>query len=421
MDKSSLIGSGYTDRLLAADEIESIVAQALASQNYARQRVLVIIPDRTRTIPLNLFFRILCAGLLGKASKLDFLVALGTHALLNDDSLEHLLGITHQERMGKYAQVGIYNHRWDLPETFVTLGTITHEETGQLSQGMLSLDVPVRINRMALDYDALIILGPVFPHEVAGFSGGSKYLIPGISGPEIINFTHWLGALITNFDTIGRRDTPVRAVIERAAALVDRPKLFLCAVTSAEGVEALYASTDNSAWQAAVDISARTHIHYVDRAYQKVISVMPAMYDDLWTGAKGMYKMEPVIADGGEVVIYAPAITNISYTHGKIIEQVGYHVRDYFVAQWARFKEHPWGILAHSTHLKGLGTYNADTGVEQPRIHVTLATGISVEQCHRINLGYLDPASMHLAEWENREDEGILIVPRAGEMLYRLR
>jgi nickel-dependent lactate racemase len=149
-----------------------------------------------------------------------------------------------------------------------------------------------------------------------------------------------------------------------------------------------------------------------------VLSVMPELYDDMWTAAKGMYKMEPAIADGGEVIIYAPHIDEVSYSHGRVLDEVGYHVRDYFLKQWDRFKEYPWGVLAHSTHLRGIGAY--EDGVETPRIKVTLATGISRERCERINLGYLDPATIDLDEWRDREDEGILVVPRAGEMLYRI-
>jgi len=145
------------------------------------------------------------------------------------------------------------------------------------------------------------------------------------------------------------------------------------------------------------------------------------MYDDIWTAAKGMYKLEPVIETGGEVIIFAPHIDEISYTHGALLREVGYHVRDYFLKQWDRFQNYPGGVLAHSTHLRGLGEFDPSTGEERPRIKVTLATGISKERCRSVNLNYLDPASINLAEWEGREDEGILLVRQAGEMLYRLR
>jgi hypothetical protein len=134
-----------------------------------------------------------------------------------------------------------------------------------------------------------------------------------------------------------------------------------------------------------------------------------------------MYKVEPIVADGGEVIIYAPHITEISYTHGALIEQIGYHVRDYFTKQWDKFKHYPGGVLAHSTHLRGIGVYDATRGIETPRIRVTLATGISPERCARINLGYADPRSIQPEEWMGREDEGVLVVPKAGETLYRLK
>ncbi len=136
---------------------------------------------------------------------------------------------------------------------------------------------------------------------------------------------------------------------------------------------------------------------------------MPEMYQDLWTGAKGMYKLEPAVADGGEVCIFAPHIKEVSFMHGRLIEEIGYHCRDYFRAQWEKFKGYPWGILAHSTHLKGKGSYV--DGVETARVRVTLATGIPQETCERINLGYRDPAGIRKEDWT--------VIPRAGEMLYR--
>jgi len=148
---------------------------------------------------------------------------------------------------------------------------------------------------------------------------------------------------------------------------------------------------------------------------------MPTMYDEIWVGAKGMYKTEPVIADGGEVIIYAPHIKEISVVHGKLIYEVGYHVRDYFVKQWDTFKNYPWGVLAHSTHLRGIGTYDAERGIEKPRITVTLATAIPEEVCRAINLNYRNPASIDVKEWMARANDDLLVLPKAGEYLYRVK
>jgi nickel-dependent lactate racemase len=180
----------------------------------------------------------------------------------------------------------------------------------------------------------------------------------------------------------------------------------------------LYAGMPESAWSRAADLSNQLHIIYKKRPFHTVLSCAPPMYDEIWVGGKCMYKLEPVVADGGELIIYAPHIREISLTHGALIERIGYHTRDYFLGQWDRFKEEPWGILAHSTHVRGIGTYA--NGVEKPRIRVTLATQIPEGVCRAINLGYRDPRSIDVAAYQNREDEGILHVAKAGEMLYRL-
>jgi len=396
------------------------MAEALAQQDLDGKRVLIIIPDSTRTAPLPLFFKLFHELLQERVEALDYLVALGTHSPMSVDALDKLVGIDAAQRETIYAGVHIFNHDWDRPETFTTVGTIPRAEIEEITQGMLSQDVKVTINRKIFDYDQLIVCGPVFPHEVVGFSGGTKYFFPGISGPEVINFTHWLGALITSMAVIGTSYTPVRAVIDRAASMIELPKLFFNMVTTEDGLSGLYIGSYEEAWPQAVELSSPLHISFVERPFKRVLSIMPEMYDDIWTAAKGMYKLEPVIADGGEVVIYAPHIDEISYTHGRILDEVGYHVRDYFAKQWDRFKQYPWGVLAHSTHLRGVGTYDAETGVESPRIKVTLATGVPRERCERVNLGYLDPQSIDIDAWVDREDEGILVVPHAGETLYKL-
>jgi nickel-dependent lactate racemase len=417
-----VVGKGYETNYLSEVETHDLIAEALTQADLTGKRVLVIIPDSTRTAPIPMMFNLFRDLLAGRVAALDYLVALGTHPPMSDAALSQLIGQPVMD--GRVGDTQVFNHHWDRPETFITLGTIPAAEIEEISGGLLSQDVPVRLNKLILDYDHLFICGPTFPHEVVGFSGGNKYFFPGIGGPEVINFTHWLGALITSYKIIGTPYTPVRAVIDRAASLIDRPRLcFDMVVKSDEShnprLAGLYIGTPEEAYSAAADLSSHLHIIWVAEPFQRVLSVMPHMYDDLWTAAKGMYKMEPVIADGGEVIIYAPHIDEISYTHGRIIDEVGYHVRDYFVKQWDRFKDYPWGVLAHSTHLRGIGTF--ENGVEKPRIRVTLATRIPRERCERVNLGYLDPESVNPDEWRDREDERILLVPKAGEMLYRVK
>jgi nickel-dependent lactate racemase len=416
---SKKIRQGASDLPLREDDVRTIVRRSLSKLRLDGQRLLVIIPDRTRTMPMPLMWDALEAAIGPRVAALDYLVALGTHPLMTDEQLSTLVGRPVVNGMAGRSRV--FNHEWNNPKTFADLGTIPAAEIRELTGGLLERDVVVSLNRLIFDYDQILICGPVFPHEVVGFSGGNKYLFPGIAGPEIINFTHWLGALITNYHVIGAGYTPVRAVIDRAASLVNRPLSCFSLVVTHEGISGLFFGSPQEAWRAAANLSAQKHIRYLDRPLRRVLSVMPEMYADLWTAGKGMYKLEPAVADGGEVVIYAPHITEVSYTHGPLLDEVGYHCRDYFTAQWARFAHYPGGVLAHSTHVKGLGRYDAVTGIETPRIQVTLATGILEARCRKINLGYLDPASIKIEQWTGREDEGILVVPRAGEMLYRLR
>ena len=414
-----MIGKGSAERNLGADELRAVVAEAVDSAQLDGKRILILIPDGTRTMPMPTMFGLFQELLRPRVKALDYLVALGTHPLMSDAQLSRHIGRPVANEMA--GDTHIFNHHWENPDQFVCLGSIPENEIRQLTRGMMAQDVPVGLNKLILDYDQIFVCGPVFPHEVVGFSGGNKYFFPGIASPEIINFTHWLGALITNFEVIGSGYTPVRAVIDHAASLIPRPTACFALVVTHDGIAGLYFGSPQEAWEAASRLSAKKHIVYVDKPFRRVLSVIPEMYRDIWTAGKGMYKIEPAVADGGEVVIYAPHITEISYTHGKLLREIGYHCRDYFLKQWNRFQDYPGGVLAHSSHVKGLGQYDAATGIETPRVRVTLATGIPETVCRSINLGYLDPATIHMNDWCNRESEGVVIIPRAGETLYRLQ
>ncbi len=408
-------------QLLTEDEIRGALAQAL-ERRFTNQRVLVLIPDHTRSLPLPFLFRALVESL-RDTRQLDFMVALGTHPPLSETHLNALVGLTAEERQTTFAKIGLLNHAWDDPSALVTLGVMEQDEIRHIAgarwHSSLPSRVEIRLNKAVLAYDHLLILGPTFPHEVVGFSGGAKYLFPGISGPEMINATHWLGALAGVVGTIGIKDTPVRAMIHAAACRLTTPVTLIALTVEGHDLAGLFIGDLYQAWEAAADFSARRHIHWCEKPYQRVLSCAPPMYDELWTAAKAMYKLEPAVAVGGEVIIYAPHLSVVSHVHGKYIYEIGYHILDYFLADWERFKHIPLGVLAHSTHLRGSG--RLENGIEKPNVRVTLASQIPPEDCARLNLGYLDPASINVNDWKDREDEGILYVPKAGEILYRLK
>ena len=411
---------GGPDGVLTDDEVVRFIREQLSLEDVDGKSVCVLVPDGTRSCPLPLLLTAVHGALTGRVSRLTVLVALGTHAPMSDAHLAKMLGHEVGALESRYPGMTVLNHEWWDPDALVSLGEIPRERILELSEGRLDQSVDVRLNRHVVEHDVALVVGPVFPHEVVGFSGGNKYFFPGVAGQEVIDLSHWLGALITSAEIIGTRGiTPVRALINEAASMIPSRTLALCVVAQS-GTGALHAAAfgdTESAWASAADVAATTHVRYLDAPVRRVLSIIPEKYEDIWTAAKGFYKLEPVVADGGEVILYAPHITQISETHPEIHE-IGYHCRDYFVKQWDRFSGVHWGVLAHSTHLCGAGTYDEEQG-EQCRLTVTLATGIPEDVVRAANLNYLDPADVDVAAFE--ADGETFVVPNAGEVLFRLR
>ena len=413
-----LIERQKKDGFVSEKEAGEAVADFFVQNDYAGKRLLLIIPDNTRSGPIGEIFKIIyeCVG--RKAAALDCLVALGTHQPLTEEQICKRLTITPQQHRSEYSSVKLFNHEWEKPQTFTSIGKISADEIEEISGGLFREEVDVVINKLIFEYDEFFILGPVFPHEVVGFSGGHKYIFPGIAGNEIIGFFHWLGAVITNPVINGNKWTPTRQVVEKAASFIKMPHKLFAIVAVEDKLKGIFIGDCEAAWEKAADLSRVVHIIYKDKPYKTILGIAPEMYDDIWTAGKVMYKLEPIAADGCTLIIYAPHIMEISYTHGKFLDKIGYHTRDYFLKQMDKFSGIPRSVIAHSTHVKGIGTYI--DGVEKPRINVVLATGIGKQRCTKVNLNYMNPDYINIADYENKEDKGILVVHHAGEILHRL-
>lgn len=412
-----LHGQGSLERRLTATDVQAICADTLADLRLDGKRVLVLIPDHTRHAPIDLFFHVLSDLLGPRVAALDYLVATGTHAPMSMERLYKHTGLSAAEHQQKYPKVRFFNHQHHRRDDLVSLGILGRDEVANLTQGLFWEDIPVTINRMATLYDHIVIVSPVVPHEAMGFAGGNKYFFPGIAGLDVVEKFHWLAAVITNPVLNGVKDTPTRKVINRAARFLATPRTCLAfAVDDAHELACLFGGTPEEAWSNAADYSAKLHIKTVDRPYKRVLGLTPPVYEELWVAGKAMYKLEPVVADGGELVIYGPHINAVSFVHGPEIQRIGYHVRDYFTGQWDRFASEPKLILAHSTNVRGIGKFV--DGVEYPRVTVTLATSIPESTCSAINLSYRDPRSIDIEKW--RGDPDTLVVEEAGQVLYRL-
>jgi len=406
------------DGCVENEQVREAMAEFFAQNDYTSKRILVIIPDNTRSGPIGEMFKLMYEFLGSKAKAVDCLVALGTHQAMSNEQICARLSMTPHERSSKYAAVKFFNHEWEKPQTFTSIGKITPDEIEKISDGLFREEVDVSINKLIFEYDEFFILGPVFPHEVVGFSGGHKYIFPGISGDEIIHFFHWLAGVITSPAIIGNKWTPTREVVEKAASFISIPHKLFAIVALENELKGIFVGDTLEAWERAADLSEQVHIIYKDKPYNTILGIAPEMYDDIWVAGKVMYKLEPILADGATLIIYAPHITEISYSHSKWLDEIGYHTRDYFLKRMDQFAEIPRGIIAHSTHVKGIGTFI--DGVEKPRVNVVLATGISKQRCEKVNLDYMNPDDINIADYENREDEGILVVHHAGEVLHGL-
>jgi len=375
--------------------------------------VLVIVPDDTRTLPMPTLFACLDSALSSRANKLTYLVAGGTHSHMTERELGEHLGADWRKSRGAVLQ-----HEWERPDALVQIGKLERRYVRQLSGGVIDEDVPIRTNRLVLEHDLVLLVGPVYPHELVGFSGGYKYFFPGISGPEMVHQSHWLGSLAVFPGLHGHKYTRVREMIHRAAALVPTETKGISLVMDGRKLIGVFTGPVEAAWEKAVDLSAQVNIIRVERPFQTVIACVPTCFKDLWTGAKCMAKLEGVVADGGTLVLHAPHIQQPSLSHGDWHRKIGYHLRQYVLENLESLRDVPKAVLGDLIQLRGTGVVK--NGKEFPRIRVVLASAVSEDECMQMNLEYQDPCSIKVEDYEGRQEQGILVVREAGEQLWKL-
>jgi lactate racemase len=412
-----LVGEGTRDAVVAPAAIREIVRAGLRPILSGQPaRILGIIPDKTRSFTPGVVHAFVEACR-DSGADCDLLIANGTHAPMTDEEIARFLHLDEVPEI--FEDVTVYNHTTKASDLCV-VDTIPADVVCRLSSGRLNLDIPVKINRRVFDYDALVIIGPVFPHEVVGMSGGYKYLYPGIAGLEIIDQSHWLGALMGIHDIIGRSETPVRRLIEYAGEILRSRRPVLClslVLASDHGLRGLWCGEPIESHRKAAALSREVNIVWADRRYRRVVAECPLKYDELWTAGKLAYKTQEVVKQGGEIVLYAPQLRLITPQHPDV-ERVGYHCLDYFVGQWDRFKDCEPSSLAHSTHVAGPGTYK--NGKEVLAAERILASAhIGPERCASVNLTYMAPDKISFDRHLPYGDDGdTLWVPQAGEQLF---
>jgi nickel-dependent lactate racemase len=346
-----------SDETLAADFIT-----ALASVG-PRRRVLVLPPDGTRSHAR--------AGVLLKAAYDYFgdsfaavMPALGTHRPMSDAAIA---------AMFPGVPIGLFRpHDWRCE-----LGTVPASFVKEASGGLCSFDWPAQVNRLVAHggFDLVLSLGQVVPHEVVGMANYTKNLFVGVGGKDSIDRSHWLGAAYGIERTLGRTDTPVRAVLDYAqehfASAI--PVLYALTVVGPDGAgkdvtRGLFVGGGRSAFEQAAALSAKVNISYLDHATKKtVVYLDPASFKSTWLGNKAIYRTRLAMADGGRLIIVAPGVD--SFGEDKAIDET---IRDYGYCGAARARE-----LVESGELAGdlAGAAHLAHGSTEGRFSVTYAAG----------------------------------------------
>jgi nickel-dependent lactate racemase len=417
---TGVLQSASSVRILSTEEMRAIVREALSGVRPGT-RVLAVIPDKTRDDSTDLLFPMVSQELQARgAGSFDALVAQGTHPPMTGGEKRAKIGFGTAELplLGE-----VFDHHWDDPSQLTTLGTLSADEVSCLTDGLMREEVPIQLNRLLAPgaYDLILVIGAVVPHEVAGFAGGAKYFFPGVAGPALTHLTHWLGALATIEHVIGRVETPTRRVIEAAADRVSTPVIGLTSVvTRVDGAlrtHGLFAGSLRDTVRQAAAVSTQVHIRYTGRRYRRVLALLDEHYDEMWVAGKASYKLGGIIESGGELVIYAPHLTAISTTHGRLIEKYGYAPLEQVQDMLAGSDELRANlcVAAHLAHVS-YGSRVATDGVIVPRYRITLASAIPEDVCRRVRLGYAPVASIDVAA--SRLDPDTLVVENAGRDLY---
>ena len=418
----TIVGKGGPDLDLSPAELRAIVEQALLTVGPGA-RVLAIIPDKTRDDNTDLLFPFAAEILKERgAEQYDALVAQGTHMPMTEGEKRSKVGLGEAASLPLLGN--IFDHQWNRPEELVDLGELSAERVSELTGGLINETVMVNLNRLLAPgvYDTVLIFGATVPHEVAGFAGGAKYFFPGVAGPDLTHATHWLGALASIENVIGRVETPTRHMIEAAAELVPARVISINSVVTRGDDErlrthALFCGDVREAFRRAAEVSRQVHIKYTGRKYRRVVALLDEHYDELWVGGKASYKLGGIIEEGGELIIYAPHLRAISETHGLLIEKYGYapidRVRE-MVALSTELRSN-LAVAAHLAHVSYAGSRD-ETGKVVPRYTITMASALDEATCRRVNLGFMDHREFRREDYDS--DPDCLVVERAGRDLY---
>ncbi len=362
--------------VLTQEDILTPILSYLSQFDLNQKRVLIICEDITRATPLEQFFPNFLQILQSQVSQISIIFALGTHRPMTEKEMLKKLGLSAEDA----ANIQLINHNAFEDSLLV--------EVGKIDQ------IPVKIHHAVTEHDLILAIGSILPHRVVGFSGGAKYLCPGIANKAAIDYTHWKITQYSEAEIIGKIDNPIRQIIHQIADMVMMavPKIYVSVnlITFPVGITHLFIGDFYSSYQQAAKMCAEYFVKPVESC-SSILAYIDNKCVDFWQGAKAIYNCGSRIQEGGKLVIRGQLSEKISGTHGEIITKFGYSNPETIQALVDAGELTSPVAASHMIRVsQALQTYQV----------ILSSENISKAECEALNLGYLDPNDLDESEFD---------------------
>ncbi len=313
---------------IPAQVLRDALAKSLEGRDL--KKVLILPPDYTRMYSGAGKITAIYYELLKDTCQVDIMPALGTHVPMTEEEWVAFFG-----EGVPFDRMIVHNWRTDV----VKLGEVPGEFVAEVSEGLVKTGVDVEVNRCIIDpsYDLILSIGQVVPHEVVGMANYSKNVFVGCGGSSMINSSHMLGAFYGMERIMGKDFSPVRRVFDYAQEhfLANVPLVYVLTTTTNQGddvtIHGLYIGTERKNFEAAVKKSQEINLTHMAKRLDKVVVYLdPREFKSTWLGNKAIYRTRMAIADGGELIVLAPAVGHFGEDaeNDKLIRKYGYVGRE---------------------------------------------------------------------------------------------
>ncbi|NOR74836.1 MAG: DUF2088 domain-containing protein [Draconibacterium sp.] len=405
---------GSTETNLSAEDLKMGMFEALKKIG-DKQKVLAIPPDYTRLPSRAGELTEFCWEYFGKKLT-DVLPALGTHTPMTDHQISHMFG--------KLPANLIREHDWR--NDVITLGTVPAEFVKEVSEGAVDYDWPAQVNKLLVEgnFDLILSIGQVVPHEVVGMANYNKNVFVGTGGTEGINKSHFIGAAYGMEKMMGKADTPVRKIFNYASENFSN-HLPIVYVQTVVGLNkqgklqtyGLFIGDDFSVFEKAAKLSLLVNFEMVEKPLKKVVVWLdPTEFKSTWLGNKSVYRTRMALADGGELIVLAPALIEFGEDKqiDKLIRKYGYFGTPHTLKLVKENEDlrNSLGAAAHLIH-----------GSSEGRFSITYCPGkgeknLTQQEIESVGFKYADIDEVTAKYNPETLKEGFNIMPDGEEIFY---